>query len=205
MAAIDALAKRLAAARLAHRRQHHSFREMAGHRRRPSSDDGQRLRRLVGKLHRRICRDDPVRGWTPSGRPRTVILRTGRATFRPSSGSCEAIKCRRRCSSARTRRTVLNMTNDLNFARACADAHWRRAAERRSSGCNVASFPATRLGERARRHPGFHHQRIRASVATPRTCSFSFTMPSGAAMAGRGRPGHHVGEAVADVGERGES
>ena len=48
------------AARIAHRHQHDPLRALARDRRWPAADDGERLRRLVGELHRRVRGDDPV-------------------------------------------------------------------------------------------------------------------------------------------------
>ena len=100
MSAIDSYAKRLCAARIAHRHQHDPFRALAGHRRRPPADDGERLRRLVGKLHRRVRRDDPVRSRRDLGERRSAIRRTARGICRRSSGFCAATRCRPTCSSA---------------------------------------------------------------------------------------------------------
>ena len=48
MSAIDSYVEAAGAGRLAHRHQHHSFRQMAADRRGPAADDGERLRRILG-------------------------------------------------------------------------------------------------------------------------------------------------------------
>ena len=55
---------------------------------------------------RRLERDKEFADWMRSGEPRTDILRTARKTCRPSNGSSVGIKCRLKCSTARTRRRL---------------------------------------------------------------------------------------------------
>ena len=123
MAAIDSYAKRLAPPGSLIGISTIHFVRWLVHRRRPAADDGERLRRIVGKLHRRVRRDDPLRAGRDLGNARTAIRRMAR-------GICPAFKRFLRSHqvpsevffSAYPEETVLNIVNDRAFARACADA-----------------------------------------------------------------------------------
>ena len=81
MAAIDSYAHTARSSRLAHRDQHDSLRAMAADRSGASTVVRQRLRRLVGELHRRVCRDDPDRARRHLG---DVVRHAARWRERPS-------------------------------------------------------------------------------------------------------------------------
>ena len=125
------------AGRLAHRHQHDSLRQVAPVRRGPAADAGERLRRLLGSLHRRVRRDDPLRSGRDLGDARWISLRTAREICRPSSGFCADHQVPAEVFySAYPEETVLNIVNDRALARACFGRSGGWLGDLPARGCN---------------------------------------------------------------------
>ena len=180
MSAIDSYATAARAARIAHRHQHDSFRALARHRQRPPADDGERLRRLVGELHRRVRRDDPLGTRRHLGNGDRRIRRTARGTCRRSSASCARTRCRRTCSSAPIPTRRCSTSSDTTAASASdgggrstccsaeAPAPTSKASSRAAMGiCRLAAYLFVRVADAAG-GAARGSQRSRPSITTAR-------------------------------------
>ena len=141
MSAIDSYSKRLAPAGSLIGISTIHFVRWLLHRRGPAADDGERLRRILGKLHRRVRRADPLRAgrdlgnlvWISSGRRRD--LPAFKRFLRSHQVPSEVFY------SAYPEETVLNIVNDRAFARACVGQSVRPSVVRPAAAVVSAMMP----------------------------------------------------------------